>query len=79
MENNENMMKKIILVISLFVALGISYSFISPESIELISNRSNIEKVECHYGQCHATAKSTEKRCKHCVSNEGDKNCWQHK
>jgi hypothetical protein len=72
-------MKKIILGISLFVALGISYSFISPESIKLISNQSNIEKVECNYGQCHATAKSTGNRCKHCVSNKGDNNCYQHK
>jgi|TARA_R110000751_G_scaffold301415_5_gene413826 hypothetical protein len=74
-----NNIKKIFLGVSLFVALGISYSFIIPESVELISNQSTIEKVECTYGQCHAKAKSTGKRCKHCVSNKGDKNCWQHK
>lgn len=33
----------------------------------------------CHHGQCHATAKSTGNRCKHCVSNSGDYYCWQHK
>jgi hypothetical protein len=74
-----NNIKKIFLGVSLFAALGISYSFIIPESIKLISNQSTIEKVECTYGQCHAKAKSTGKRCKHCVSNKGDKNCWQHK
>jgi hypothetical protein len=35
--------------------------------------------VECKYSQCKATAKSTGKQCKHCVSNDGDSNCWQHK
>jgi hypothetical protein len=33
----------------------------------------------CKYGQCYATAKSTGQRCKHCVSNKGDKYCYQHK
>ena len=35
--------------------------------------------VECKHGQCNAIAKSTKKRCKHCVSNSGDKKCWHHK
>jgi hypothetical protein len=72
-------MKKIILGISLFVALGISYSFTSHESIKLISNQTKTENYDCKYGQCHATAKSTGNRCKHCVSNSGDSYCWQHK
>ena len=33
----------------------------------------------CKNGQCQATAKSTGKQCKHCVSNAGDKFCYQHK
>jgi len=33
----------------------------------------------CKHGQCQATAKSTGKQCKHCVSNTGDKFCYQHK
>ena len=33
---------------------------------------------ECHYGQCNATAKSTGRRCLHCVSNPGDLYCYQH-
>ena len=36
------------------------------------------ELVDCKYGQCHATAKSTGNRCKHCVSNQGDMYCYQH-
>jgi len=38
-----------------------------------------IENVECKYRQCNATAKSTSKRCKHCVSKSKDYQCWQHK
>ena len=34
---------------------------------------------ECKYGQCHGIAKSTGKRCKHCVSKRGDRYCYQHK
>lgn len=37
------------------------------------------EVVGCNYGQCQATAKSTGNQCKHCVSNQGDLYCWQHK
>jgi hypothetical protein len=33
----------------------------------------------CYYDQCHATAKSTGQRCRHCVSASGDLYCWQHK
>ena len=33
---------------------------------------------DCKYGQCHGIAKSTGKRCKHCVSKRGDKYCYQH-
>ena len=34
--------------------------------------------VECRFGQCQATAKSTGKQCLHCVSKSGDKFCYQH-
>ena len=70
-------MKKVILVISLFVALGMSYSFVNYEACE-VSNQISIENLECKYGQCTATAKSTGNRCLHCVSNAGDATCWQH-
>jgi hypothetical protein len=40
--------------------------------------RSTVDYLECNYGQCNAIAKSTNERCKHCVSNEGDLYCWQH-
>jgi len=36
------------------------------------------EHFECRYGQCYATAKSTGRRCLHCVSNPGDLYCYQH-
>ncbi len=38
-----------------------------------------VENVECKIRRCNAIAKSTEKRCKRCVSNEGDYQCYQHK
>ena len=48
-----------------------------------INDRNSTALVEdfskCKYGQCEAIAKSTKKRCKHCVSNKGDNYCWQHK
>ena len=45
------------------------------QSIDTIS----IENVECKIRQCNAIAKSTEKRCKRCVSNDSDYQCYQHK
>lgn len=33
----------------------------------------------CRFDQCHAIAKSTGVRCRHCVSNYGDLYCYQHK
>jgi hypothetical protein len=32
----------------------------------------------CRFDQCHAIAKSTGERCRHCVSTSGDIYCWQH-
>ena len=69
-------MKKLLL---LSLALGL-LSF-SPTTSNY-SVKPNFEKnksnVNCKYGQCKATAKSTGKQCKHCVSNRGDSYCWQH-
>lgn len=38
-----------------------------------------VEDLACKYRQCNATAKSTGNRCKHCVSNSDDYQCYQHK
>ena len=59
-------------------------SFSSNENPSKVnSNKGNDKEVvvptDCHYGHCHAIAKSTGKRCLHCVSNEGDLYCYQHK
>ena len=68
-------MKKIILIaIFSFVTM----SFISVEDVNTIKE-TKIENVECKIRQCNATAKSTGKRCKHCVSNDSDYQCYQHK
>ena len=68
-------MKKIIFIL---LASFITMSFFS------VSNSADvkevvIENVECKFRQCNAKAKSTGKRCKHCVSKSRDYQCWQHK
>lgn len=71
-------MKKILLLSFLTLSL-LSYS---PSSIAKSIHKSSIKKssfVDCRYGQCQATAKSTGNQCKHCVSNSGDSFCFQHK
>ena len=68
-------MKKIILIaIFSFVTM----SFISVEDVNTIKE-TKIENVKCKFRQCNATAKSTGKRCKHCVSKKEDYQCYQHK
>ena len=39
----------------------------------------NKNSIECRFGQCQGTAKSTGRQCLHCVSKSGDKFCYQHK
>ena len=68
-------MKKVFFI--LVFALSIM-SFLPIEDIQEIQNE-RIENVECKYRQCNATAKSTGKRCKHCVSKSRDYQCYQHK
>lgn len=65
---------------SLFLSLGILslFSFTSINISILDKQQVNFSTVECTYNQCKAIAKSTEKQCKHCVSNKGDSYCWQH-
>jgi len=60
----------------LIILLGLlSFSSINDS----VSKDKITTEYNCKYGQCHAIAKSTKARCKHCVSNSGDRNCWQHK
>lgn len=71
-------MKKLLLL----SFLALSLLSISPNTFAKDINHSNVKKnapVECQYGQCQATAKSTGNQCKHCVSNSGDSFCYQHK
>jgi hypothetical protein len=64
--------KTITLGLSLVLILG---SFVAhntaPETIQY-------KEADCKYRQCKAIAKSTDKRCKHCVSNADDLYCYQH-
>lgn len=71
-------MKKLLLL----SFLTLSLLTFSPNSLAKALTKTSIKKivsVECQYGQCQATAKSTGKQCKHCVSNSGDSYCFQHK
>ena len=45
------------------------------------SNNTNhtVYSVDCNYRQCNAIAKSSDKRCKRCVSEANDFQCFQHK
>ena len=75
-------MKKLI-----FSTIALGFLAISTMSLTTVVNEKqqsnlNLDQIEtsaCKHGQCHATAKSTGKRCLHCVSNKGDMYCWQHK
>jgi hypothetical protein len=69
-------MKKYFIIIST-VFLLLSFSSIKETDVNNVE--SHTETVECKIRQCNAIAKSTGKRCKHCVSNSEDKQCWQHK
>lgn len=67
-------MKKLIFSLLFLVTVLSGFSLENHQEI----NNTIYTSVACKYDQCHATAKSTGNRCKHCVSNEGDRNCWQH-
>jgi hypothetical protein len=69
-------MKKILLAVLL---LGTTFTVTEARntSKHSVSFKNNL--IECRYSQCQATAKSTGKQCRHCVSNSGDKFCYQHK
>jgi hypothetical protein len=77
---NQNMKKHLLkLGIALTLAVvGISTTSFGEKQFNQIASPTE-EVLDCHYGQCKATAKSTGNRCRHCVSNEGDSYCWQHK
>lgn len=67
-------MKRILALVFVLGLVALSPSYQPVQSVEMTE-----VAMECHHGQCQATAKTTGKRCKHCVSNAGDRYCWQHK
>lgn len=48
------------------------------EMIDLDTYEIPETRDDCHFGQCNATAKSTGRRCRTCVSIYGDTYCWHH-
>ena len=67
-------MRKILSVVLLSLVLLLG-SFVAHSTAP---QTPQTKEVDCKYRQCKAIAKSTEKRCKHCVSNADDVYCWQH-
>lgn len=69
-------MKNLFLAVLLF---GTSFTYAGTNKVSKTSISINKITVECRFNQCQATAKSTGRQCLHCVSNSGDKFCYQHK
>jgi hypothetical protein len=70
-------MNKLITSGLLFIVLTFGFSGLTESNS--IKAQAKSEISECRYGQCYATAQSTGYRCRHCVSNNGDLYCWQHR
>jgi len=69
-------MKNLLLGVLILVSIG---SFgVGSSKIKTEIAKKTTSVVECRFGQCQATAKSTGKQCLHCVSKSGDKFCYQH-
>jgi len=74
-------MKKSIIGLFAVAVIGLSGVLVAEANISYELSKTaqySVGSIECKYDQCHATAKSTGQRCKHCVSNSGDLYCWQH-
>lgn len=67
-------MKKLLLGLGLGIVLlgGVS------ATTSINTEEETYDSNACRYGQCYATAKSTGKRCRACVSNAGDYYCGWH-
>lgn len=73
------MKKRIFAFIGGLVVIGAMSFAIATTASTITSKAVRMENTACKHGQCQATAKSTENRCKHCVSKTGDKYCYQRK
>tara|TARA_B110000879_G_C10734344_1_gene341617 strand:- start:149 stop:379 length:231 start_codon:yes stop_codon:yes gene_type:complete len=62
----------------LFLLVTLSFT-LNDGTSTLVGTTPEVETVACKIRQCNATAKSTGNRCKHCVSDQADYKCWQHK
>jgi hypothetical protein len=69
-------MKNLFLGLLIFVSIGSFGAESTKIKTEVVKKVPSV--VECRFGQCQATAKSTGKQCLHCVSKSGDKFCYQH-
>jgi hypothetical protein len=74
-------MKKLIFrigLVAMVLTMGLATASFKSNDLNQVSQETSSD-ARCHYGQCQAIAKSTGNQCKHCVSNEGDSYCYQHK
>ncbi|WP_338769866.1 hypothetical protein WAF17_10730 [Bernardetia sp. ABR2-2B] len=72
------MKKRLIILLNLLILATFTMGFTSDITHSEVQSH-YFEILDCKYGQCKATAKSTGKQCKHCVSNSGENYCWQYK
>jgi hypothetical protein len=72
-------MKKLFGKVILVAVCILSLTLFAHSNVNELNITSIETEYDCKWDQCHATAASTGQRCKHCVSNEGDLYCWQHK
>lgn len=70
-------LKSFLLVLGLGIIAGTFQTNAKSVNTEF-QHTDSVNRYECRYGQCYATAKSTGRRCLHCVSNPGDLYCYQH-
>lgn len=69
-------MKNLLLGVLILVSIGTFGAGSSRIKTEVVKKVASV--VQCRFGQCQATAKSTGRQCLHCVSKSGDKFCYQH-
>jgi len=72
------MIKNLVLILATFISMSFGYEN-GVDNILIPPSFNQNSSLACNYGQCHAIAKSTNMRCKHCVSNSGDRYCYQHR
>ena len=74
-------MKKFLVISSLLLVTSFSLFQLNAnnEQLAILTENEVNTEVACKYRQCNATAVSTGKTCRHCVSKSTHYQCWQHR